>query len=233
MTERDVEWLRWVGRFRGVTAAQIAGWFIPDTPSGVKVVERRARVWRDLGLATSEGVLAGVAQLHNLTGAGMAAVGIEGPVRHVNVGTCRHDVAVTDLAVWLRHERGARIVTEREIRAREPSTTVTPRQALLAQPGAGRRLLYPDLVTVHQQDDGTRRAFAHEVELSGKDRRRLVALMLSYARAEHLHRVRYYAHESVRGRVERAAQEANARAGELWGPAYARKVFVTGWEWEK
>lgn len=229
LTERDQEWLRWVGRFRGVTAGQVAGWFLPAVASGTKIVERRARTWRALGLATAQPVLAEVPQLHNLTGPGMAAVGLDGPVRHVNVGTCRHDVAVTDLAVWLHHARGSRMRTEREIRAREPNTASNPQWALLAQPGAGRRLLYPDLLTLEDRD-GDRRVFAHEVELAGKDRRRLVALMLSYARADHIYRVRYYAHHSVRERIERAAAEANKKADDLWGRS--GRIYVTGWEWE-
>ena len=230
LTGRDEEWLRWVGRWRGVTAGQIAAWFLPDTPSAVKIVERRARAWRAMGLSMAEPVLADVPQLHNLTAAGMRAVGLDGPVRHVNVGTCRHDVAVTDLAIQLRRERGARMVTEREIRAREPVSTERPRLALLAQPGAGRRLLYPDLVTVVAQQDHSL-TLAHEVERAGKERSRLVALMLSYARSDNISRVRYYAHESVRARIERAAVEANERAGSLWGRD--NRVFVTGWEWEK
>ena len=225
LTERDGEWLSWVGRWRGVTAPQVAARWVPDLPSGVKVVERRIRVWRELGLVTSVRVLADAPGVVSLTREGMKAAGLEGPVRQVTVGQLRHDLAVTDCATWLWRARGDRMMTEREIRAADPATTTTPRFALLAAPSAGRRIVYPDLITVTRNGE----AFAHEVELSPKEHKRLVALMSAYVSARHISRVRYYAADAIRHRVEKAAEEANDLAARR---GIQRTVFVTGWEWQ-
>lgn len=223
VTERDAEWLAWAGRWKGVTAPQIARRFLEEVPSAVKIVERRARVWHGLELVTSQRVLVGVPAIHSLTREGMRLVGLEGPVRHPSVGQLRHDLAVTDCATWLWRQQGAAMLTEREIRAQDPATTTAPRWALLAAPGAGRRLVFPDLITVH---DGV--GLAHEVEATPKEHRRLVALMRAYVAAERISRVRYYAREELRDRVERAADEANRHAA---GYGRGKTVFVTGWEW--
>lgn len=226
VTERDVEWLTWLGRWKGATAPQVAARFLSEVPSGVKVVERRARVWRERELVSSQRVLAGVPAVHSLTREGMRLVGLEGPVRVPSVGQLRHDLAVTDCATWLWQERGEAMLTEREIRAADPATTTAPRWALAAAPEAGRRIVYPDLITVTQNGEG----LAHEVELTPKEHKRIVALMLAYVRADHIARVRYYATEGLRERIERAAAEANEFAQVRGGE---RAVFVTGWEWEK
>lgn len=226
VTERDVEWLTWLGRWKGATSPQVAERFMSEVASGVKVVERRARVWRERELVTSQRVLAGVPAVHSLTREGMRLVGLEGPVRAPSVGQLRHDLAVTDCATWLWQQRGEAMLTEREIRAADPATTTAPRWALAAAPEAGRRIVYPDLITVTQNGAG----LAHEVELSPKEHKRLVALMHAYVRAEHITRVRYYAVEAIRHRVEKAAAEVNELARMRGGE---KTVFVTGWEWEK
>ncbi|MGL5862095.1 MAG: hypothetical protein ACRCY9_12660 [Phycicoccus sp.] len=206
-----------------MTAPQVAARWLDEVGSAVKIVERRVRVWTGLGLVTSQRVLAGVPAVHSLTREGMRAVGLEGPVRVPSVGQLRHDLAVTDCATWLWRAEGVSMLTEREIRAADPATSTSPRWALRAAPESGRRLVYPDLITIR---DGV--GLAHEVEASPKEHRRLVALMTAYVQAEHLARVRYYAPERLLGRVERAAAEANERAGRY---GRERTVFVTGWEW--
>lgn len=226
VTERDVEWLTWLGRWKGATSPQVADRFLAETPSGVKVVERRVRTWRERGLLTSQRVLAGVPSVHSLTREGMILVGIEGPVRAPSVGQLRHDLAVTDCSTWLWHKRGEAMLTEREIRAADPATTTAPRWALEAAPEAGRRIVYPDLITVTEGGSG----LAHEVELSPKEHRRLVSLMNAYVRARHLARVRYYAAEPIRHRVQKAADEVNTVAA---ARGIDKTVFVTGWEWSK
>lgn len=238
VTERDVEWLSWLGRWKGATSPQIAARWVPEVPSGLKVVERRVRVWTSLGLVTGQRVLVGVPSIHSLTREGMTLAGIEGPVRTPNVGQLRHDLAVTDCATWLWHREGAKMLTEREVRAADPAvvtkrlkgggvkvTHPEPKWALIAAPEAGRRLVYPDLITVHEGS-----GLGHEVEVTPKDHRRLVALMEAYVRAKHIKAVRYYAPKGLRYRVEKAAEEANATATRYGIP---ETVSVTGWEWEQ
>ena len=59
VTERDEEWLRWMVRWKGVTARQVARWFVPDAVGGRQAVERRFRVWRGLELVEGQRVMAG------------------------------------------------------------------------------------------------------------------------------------------------------------------------------
>lgn len=229
LVDRDLAWLAWLGRWRGATAEQLAAWWEPGLASGVKVAERRLRVWREMGLVSRMRVFADMPSVHSLTREGMTLVGLEGLVREPAIGTLRHDLAVIDCAAWLHGQAGPGdvMVTEREIRAADPATTTAPRWALPAAQGAGRRIVYPDLIEVL----GSGKAVAHEVELAAKDQRRLVALMLSYVNSERIERVRYYGvDDAARERLERAAAAAN-RVGAAEHPAKPRKVFVTGWAW--
>lgn len=229
VTERDEAWLGWVGRWRAVTAEQVARQFVPEVASGVKVVERRFRVWRELGLVASQRVLAGVPAVHTLRGPGMQLVGIEGPIRHPVVGQLRHDLAVVDLAVWLQRDPAVRLITEREIRAADAPGSVRPVFAVPAAPGSGRKLVFPDLLSVEAvqgvEGGGGRRVTAREVELSGKDVPRLVSLMRSYVDAPRVDAAVYYVPEALVARVSRAAAVANERAGR-------EVVKVTGWAWQ-
>ncbi len=230
LTERDQVWIEWVGRWRAVTAEQIAQRFVPELPSGVKVAERRVRVWRELGLVDSVRVLAGVPAVHTLRGPGMRLVGLEGPIRRPIVGQLRHDLAVVDLAVWLQRDQGVRLITEREIRAADGPREPRPRLALHAAAGSGRQLVFPDLISVEETGRG-RRAVAHEVELTGKEHARLVALMKSYVAAQKIDGVRYYVPDALRRRVDKAAAEVIRWARETKMGVTGPKVSVTGWDW--
>lgn len=225
LTSREVQWLAWMARWRAVTAFQVAEWFEPGAGRGfVNQVHRSARRWRELGLVEADKFLGDRPMTYSLTREGLRVVEIEHAGRRPVVGTLHHDLAVVDLATWLHHERGiGSFMTEVEIRAVDPPRAEFPRYALLAAPGAGRSILYPDLVSVHDQG-----LLAHEVELARKDRTRAVALMETYALSSRYLRVAYYAAPAVRKGLEEAADKANrAIVGD------GRKVFVRGWEWEE
>lgn len=228
LTERDLAWLRWMGWWRAVTAAQVAAWWLPELSSGVKVVERRFRAFRELGLVERRRVLADLPSAHSLSLPGMRKVGVQGAVAAPIVGQMRHDLAVVDAATWIHRRRDVRFVTERHIRRLDPAKTKAPRYAIPAVPEAGRSLIYPDFITV----DSSGQAFAHEVELSPKESRRLRGLMDSYAAASHIDRVAYYVKSDVlRARIEAVAAEANLAAAKAWGRP-ERFISVFGWNWE-
>ncbi|GMA42411.1 hypothetical protein [Mobilicoccus caccae] len=224
LTSRDVEWLAWMSRWRAVTAYQVVAWFDPDSATLVKQVERSCRRFRELGLVESAKLLGDRPMTHSVTREGLRVVEIEHAGRRPVVGTLHHDLAVVDCATWLHHRRSiGSFMTEVEIRAIDPPRAEFPEFALRAAPGAGRAILYPDLVTVHEQG-----LLAHEVELARKDRTRAVALMETYALSSRYLRVAYYGAPGVRKGLEEAAEKANkVVAGS--GP----KVFVRGWEWEE
>lgn len=231
LTERDVEWLAWVGRWRFVSAGQLSREFGRRGLSApVKVVERRLRAMRELGLVSSERVVADVPAVHSLTRDGMRVVGLSGPVVGPKLAEFRHDLAVTDLACELLLQKpGHRLVTEREVRhaetpnqlARETSVGVVRRWSVVL-PEKRFGGVYPDLVT--ETPSGA--VWAHELEASRKEHRRLVRLMLAYARASYVRGVKYYAVESVLAGVKKAALEANALSASEGLPA---RVDVEGW----
>ncbi|WP_301485609.1 hypothetical protein [Intrasporangium sp.] len=230
LTERDQEWLRWIGRWRAVTAEQVARWFVPELSSGVKVVERRARVWRELGLVETRRILATTPAVHTLRGPAMTLFGISGPVRHPLVGQLSHDLAVVDLAIWLRQrDRSLKFLTEREIRATDDPNTDTPLLAVKAAEGSGRKLVFPDLISITVRADGSGAATAHEVELTSKDHPRMVALMTSYVVSEGIVAAHYYAAPPLRRRITKAAAEVNGWAKSAG--AVGVPITVSGWDW--
>lgn len=226
VTERDEEWLRWMVRWKGVTARQVARWFVPDAVGGRQAVERRFRVWRELELVEGQRFMADTGSVYWVTAEGMKFLGVEGTVSKPSAGQLRHDLAVTDCATWLRATTGARMVTEREVRRMEPPRSQDRRFAVTPVEGTGRVILYPDLLT----RSATGEVVSHEVELAPKAGPRLRALMLSNARARHLSATVYYAPEATRKRVQQCADEVNQR---MRLDGVADKISVRAWEWER
>lgn len=228
VTVRDETWLRWIGRWRFATSEQVAAEFARRGESApVKVVERRMRACRDLGLVTSQRVVAELPTAHSLTREGMNTVGLGGAVASPKVAEFRHDYQVIELARHLGVEKpDHELVTEREIRRVDTPNArrnEPPAFAVIApETGSAFRRLYPDLATV--TPSGAK--WVHELEASRKDQRRLVRLMLAYVYAEHVRGARYYAVPEVRDRVQAAAAEANQRAAEVGRP---QKISVIAW----
>ena len=230
VTERDLAFLEWIGRFRGVTSAQVAGWFIPQAAEdvGVRIVNRRLSVMRNMGLVTSDRVLAHHPAIHNLTRAGMNKAQVYGPVRSFSVGQLDHDLAVTDLLIWLKRRDGdIRSLTEREVRAIDTPDTDSPKYAVKALPGSGRRLIYPDLITISGNV-----GIAHEVENSAKEVSRLRALMVAYALNDRLSGVVYYGRPKLHRRLTSALDAARVEAREVYHRDRV-SVNITGWDWQE
>lgn len=227
VTARDVEFLQWVGRFRGVTSEQVARWFLSGSVDGVRVVNRRMAALRELGLVSSQRVLANYPAIHNLTRQGMNTAEVYGPVRSFSVGQLRHDLAVTDLLIWLKaRDPGLRCMTEREVRAIDVPTTDSPQYAVKAVKGSKRHVIFPDLITI---SDGM--AQAHEVEYTGKEGSRMRSLMLAYVLSEHLSVVTYYARPKLERRVGEALKGVTEEVGRQY-PNYRVNISVQGWDWE-
>lgn len=212
VTERDMEWLGWLGRWRFATAAQVSVHFEQLGQSApVRVVERRMRAARELGLVESQRVLHEVSSVHWLTRDGMSLVGVTGSVFEPKLAQFSHDLAVTDLAAWwLRYRPEWRIVTERELRRGSgKSGEPAPENAwavTLPEFGVSNRRVYPDLIVIDPQE----RVYALEMEFSRKDGRRLQRLMGTYASHPAFTGAFYYAVASIREYVESGAQAANA-----------------------
>jgi hypothetical protein len=119
-----------------------------------------------------------------------------------------------------------KILTEREIRRLETpgrSKPTNPQYCVRALgTGGSVRWQFPDLVSVTPEGQ----TWAHELEASLKDSRRLVRLMMTYIYADHITGVRYYTVPDVEATVQAAAAEANAAAAELGRP---RKISVQPW----
>ncbi|WP_432951287.1 hypothetical protein ACQPXM_41465 (plasmid) [Kribbella sp. CA-253562] len=228
VTERDVAWLAWIGRWRGATSVQVSAEFAGRGESAPKtVVDRRLRGLKEIGLAEMHRMVHDLPSAWSLTREGMNVAGVAGRVLKPRLADFRHDHEVIMIARQVAVDKPShQLVTEREIRRLE-----TPDGGVLKDPkysvrmmGTGRSLrwLYPDLVSVSPEGQ----TWAHELEASRKDSRRLVRLMMAYIYADHITGVRYYAVPQVEATVKAAAAEANAAAAEIGRP---RKIFVQPW----
>lgn len=229
VTERDLSWLAWIGRWRAVTAQSLSEEFAARGESApLKKVETRLRAMRSLGLVDASRVLADRPRLHWLTREGMRVAGLEGAVVKPRLSHIIHDLTVVDVARYLTERRPEHeLHTEREIRRVETPNqhqTEVEQRFTLTLPEATSRFsrIFPDLVSV--APDST--TWAHEVEATRKEHRRLVRLMLAYAAAPNITYARYYALPAVGSSVRRAAAEANRIATER---GQGKPIMVTDW----
>lgn len=158
----------------------------------------------------------------------MRVVGLEGAVVSPRLSHIVHDLTVVDVARYLaEHKPEHELFTEREIRRVETPNQHEGRvehRFTLRLPEVTSRFsrVYPDLVSV--APSGV--TWAHEVEASRKEHRRLVRLMLAYSAAPNINFARYYALSAVRQSVGRAADEANRIASER---GQGRPITVVDW----
>lgn len=220
LTGRDREWLTFVGRWPFVTAPNIQRELIRlHGQANERSVWRRIQAAREMALVETRRFVADKPAAVWLTREGMSVVGLSGDVTTPRLGQFHHDLHVLELAQWLVVERPQHLlVTEREMRRDDtPNNTenIEPQWAVHRRTADGRlsggaTRVYPDLVTVR----GDGRHLIHEVEVSPKDIRRLVRLMMSYLHSDVVAGVRYYCLPLALDRVQRAAELANARAAE-------------------
>jgi hypothetical protein len=202
ITERDRAIVRWIGRQRMVTAAQIAERFT----LGRAVSYARLSGLTQLGLLEHQRIFHAEPGVYIATRQGLHAVDLELPPARVDLRTYRHDVELSSLVIELEREFGPeRVVTEREIRALDPpglreETGYRPQYGVLLGGAAGPapltpaghpRLHYPDAAIAPA--GGSEGALAVELERTVKGRTRLRSILRAYIGARHIAHVRYYA----------------------------------------
>jgi len=194
LTNRDVEILRWLARFRGVTAPQIGRRF----DMGYSRVSRRLNQLGAGGLVALARVLHRKPGLYTVTGEGQTAAGADLPVATVTVGTYEHDVAVADVAI-AAELAGGKVLTQRQMQALEVGVGASDLIYAVAL-AAGERH-FPDLVL--ERSDGR---WALEVEVTDARSELLEPILSAYAGAEHMAGVIYTVAPAVHAdRIQRAA----------------------------
>ena len=184
--ERDAKILRWLNGFGFASADQIKRFM------GVGKTAAYVRIKKlvEGGYLRQERILHGQARIHRLTKQGSVAIndGIL-PLKHVNLGTFRHDYKLIDLALSLESDLGCRFTSERRIRHDEGLS------------GVGQLGHIPDGY-LHLDDD---KPIAIELELSVKSRERLNSIINEYSCNLGVKEVWYYtdSNEVVRA-IEKA-----------------------------
>lgn len=234
LTERDRDWLSWVGRWVFVTAESIEReWVRLYGQANRRAVLRRVQAARELGLVETERMVANRPAAIWLTRDGMRLVGAGGESTRPRLSEFHHDLYVVDLAQKLLvGNPQTQIITERELRREDtPGGRVSqaPLFAVQRRDSAGvvlsgNRRIYPDLVTVRAK---TGNHLIHEVEHTPKDVRRLVQLMTSYQESENVDGIRYYVFEPALDRVERAKAIAEKRSRERGNRT---PIYVVRWD---
>lgn len=218
LTARDVEILQWMGRWRGVTARQLAREF--NSRHGnrrLEVYERRLRALHELGLVAHKRFLADYPRVHWLTREGMRTAGLTGSIASPKISELEHDLQVVDLAHHLSVIQPThQVVTEQEIRRAEPNPAAGPESALRSDielstgRGTGGRA-FPDLASIV---DGSQ-VWVHELERTRKPGPRLGRIMLSYVYADHIAGAVYWAYSHLLDGVQAAADDANRAAEQI------------------
>ncbi len=168
--ERDVEVLRFIGRFRFVTDELLAEKF------GVSRQQMNLRLRRLAAAGLVQRTAAPAqAALTMLTPKGAHAVDLP-PRRAARTDAQReHELALVSLVIQLERAGSVVVRTERECRARE-AAELARYSVPVAQPGRQADLRWPDIVL-----EGETRRTALELELSAKGTTRLQAIVDAYA----------------------------------------------------
>jgi hypothetical protein len=220
VTDRDREIVRWVGRLRMVTAAQISERF----ELGRAVSYARLSGLVRLGLLEHTRVFHATPGVYTASRAGLATVELALPPARIDLRTYEHDLELSSLVVELEREFGSdRLTTEREMRGADTAVGGTvherPRFAvpliggrgqLQLTPARHRRLHFPDCAIASA--DGNGAILAIELERTAKGRARLRGILTAYVAARHIGQVRYYAvTERVRKLLAAEVEQVGAR----------------------
>ena len=163
MTARDREIVRWIGRLRMASAAQVAKRF----RLGRAVNYARLSGLVRHRLLTHVRIFHGEPGVYLATRAGLSIVDLELPPARVDIRTYTHDIELSSLVVELEREFGPdRVRTERETRAADTSlgTAPTKQQRFAVQltgahgqlqltPAGHPRLHFPDCTVVAAPGD--------------------------------------------------------------------------------
>jgi len=193
LTDRDLEILGWLARFRGATAQQVGQRF----SMGYSRVSRRLSQLGADGLVTLERVLHRRPGVYLVTAKGQTIAGIDLPVAALVAGAYQHDLAVVDVAI-AAELADTQVITQRQMQTLE----VTGGGDLLyAVELPDRERHFPDLVL--ERDDGR---WALELEITDVRSELLEAILRAYAGAPHLTGVIYRVAPAVHAdRIQRAA----------------------------
>ncbi|HLI55583.1 MAG TPA: hypothetical protein VKY26_00995 [Actinomycetota bacterium] len=195
LTPGDFAVLRFVGRHRFATVAQVAR----VTGRTEKKIYPRLLGLRSHGLVTFERPVVDRG-VYLASRAGLRAAELALPVATVELGRFFHDRAVTELAAALE-ANGAEVVSGREMRAHDDrtDTAVTARYAVPLPSGGWH---YPDLLVAVASG----RYHAVEVALVVSDPARRERILTGYADAAHVDHVIYHvAAPSVAAVIRRSA----------------------------
>lgn len=175
---------------------------------------RRSWAYKRLGGLVDDGLLAErrllyrrpglyVATAEGLRWAGLERLG----VHNVGPGGFGHMIEIAAAAAELHIQcRGAELLSERTIRARENETGELFASIKVGELAAGRPALHrPDLALVSEE-----RTVALELELSVKAPRRLATICRGYARARHIDHAYYLAAPPAAAALDRAIQQVRA-----------------------
>lgn len=195
LTDRDLEILAWLARFRGATAAQVGRRF----GMGYSRVSRRLSQLGAGGLVTLERVLHRRPGVYLVTATGQATAGADLPVAELVVGAYQHDLTVVDVAIT-GELAGDAIVTQRQMTALEsPPDGVTQLRYAVTLASGERR--FADLTV--ERPDGR---WAIEVALSDTRSELLEDVLRAYAEAKHVAGVIYHVGPAVHAdRIDRVA----------------------------
>lgn len=223
LTPRDREMVRWIGRLRMATAAQVAKRF----ELGRAVSYARLNGLVRLGLLEHARIFHAAPGVYLATRAGLALVDLALPPSRVDLRTYDHDLELSTLVAELEREFGVeRIVTEREMRAADTpigrAPVERPRFAvglagahgqLQLTPVGHPRLHFPDCTVSVLGPESDARMLAVELERTAKGRARLRRILSGYVAARHIAAVRYYAQSArVRDLIESEVASLKARA---------------------
>jgi hypothetical protein len=232
VTARDKQIVRWIGRLRIVTAAQVGERF----GVGRAVTYARLGGMVRLGLLDHARVFYGQPGVYLATRPGLSIGDLELPPARIDVRTYAHELELSSVVVELEREFGpARVKTEREMRAAETPLGSRPsnrqrfavplsgaRGQLQLTPAGHPRLHFPDCAVFGASGEAADGVLAVELERTAKGRARLRRIVAAYVGARHIASVRYYAvDERVRRLVERevAAQRAHTLIDvRVWSP---------------
>jgi hypothetical protein len=202
VTARDREIVRWVGRLRMATAAQVADRFGLGRAVGYARLSGLVR----LGLLEHARIFHGAPGVYLATRAGLASVDLDLPPARVDLRTYAHDLDLSSLVVMLEREFGSeQISTEREMRALDTPLGAAPtthqrfaiplagaRGQLQFTPAGHPRLHFPDCAVAARSAEFGDRMLAIELERTAKGRARLRRILAGYLVARHIRAVRYY-----------------------------------------
>lgn len=218
ITERDIDWLRFMGRFPMVTAQHL----IVYSGTSKVIVSRRLTELVKVGCVEVAPVTLARRRLYSVTTDGRQRIGLPGKHRGIKLGEAEHD----SLVVWWFMNETARFPddefhTDREIRALDWDTDggrIAPMFAV-ERHGSRKGLMFPDFVRVIGD-----KFLAYELEFSPKYLRRTVENMEAYAAAPNVAGVMYACPDRLLSVVKKAAQQVN-KSRALAG--LGQKIYVS------